>query len=109
MTTATPPMTMTVSAPMIQAASRSVAASASAVLGARGVVSVTGDANLGWVCAPCPRVSSVPLLFPPAESAPRAATTEQPSTKRKEEKPERDHEDGAEPEGGDGQGTPTTV
>ena len=41
------PMTMAVSAPMTKAASRSVAAAASAVLGARGVVSVTGDANLG--------------------------------------------------------------
>src|SRR2546425_1693429 len=69
MTRATPPMTMAVSAPMTQAASRSVAAAASGVLGARGVVSVTGDANLGPACAQCPRVSSVPLLFAPRESA----------------------------------------
>src|SRR5262249_51963995 len=55
MTRATPPMTITVSAPMTQAASRSVAAAASAVLGARGVVSVTGAANLGLVSARCPR------------------------------------------------------
>ena len=38
-------MTMAVSAPMTKAASRSVATAASAVLGARGVVSVTGDAK----------------------------------------------------------------
>src|SRR3989442_3668746 len=64
MTRATPPMTMAVSAPMTQAASRSVAAAASAVLGARGVVSVTGDANLGprwpW-CPPEPAIGGVSI------------------------------------------------
>src|SRR5438105_14636783 len=47
MTRATPPMTMAVSAPMTHAASRSAAAVASDALGARWLVSVMGDANLG--------------------------------------------------------------
>src|SRR6266403_3933620 len=61
MTRATPPMTMAVSAPMTKAASRSVAAAASAVLGARGVVSVTGAANLGLTWAQCPRARRRPM------------------------------------------------
>src|SRR5205809_7441478 len=61
MTRATPPMTMAVSAPMTKAASRSVATAASAVLGARGVVSVTGAANLGLTRARCPRARRKPM------------------------------------------------
>src|SRR6266481_3165992 len=61
MTRATPPMTMAVSAPMTKAASRSVAAAASAVLGARGVVSVTGAANLGLTRARCPQARRKPM------------------------------------------------
>src|SRR6266704_972298 len=43
MTRAMPPITMKVRAPMTQAARRSMAAAASVVVGARGVVSVTGN------------------------------------------------------------------
>src|SRR5215470_699616 len=46
MTMVTPPMTMTVSAPMIQAASRSVAVAASGSREARAPVSVMGDAEI---------------------------------------------------------------
>src|SRR5436309_14644362 len=57
MTRATPPMTMAVSAPMTQTASRSVAATASAVLGARGVGSVIGA--MGGVSNGGPEVAGV--------------------------------------------------
>src|SRR5438552_17035035 len=61
MTMAMPPMTMAVRAPMTQAASRSVATAPSAVLGAKGVVFVTRDANLGLTWAQCPRARRRPM------------------------------------------------
>src|SRR6266404_5440105 len=61
MTRAMPPITMKVRAPMTQAARRSVAAAASVVVAARGVVSVTGNANLRLTRARCPRARRRPM------------------------------------------------
>src|SRR5437016_6886239 len=79
MTRATAPMTMVVSAPTTQAASRSVAAAASAVLGARGVVSVTATSNafrnLRPTFLPPPdhaRCSLPPSLSRPTSCLPRS-------------------------------------
>ena len=66
MTMAMPPMTMTVSAPMTQAASRSVAAAASDALGARWLGTVMGNANLGlaWSSGQEPKDEEAPVALP---------------------------------------------